>query len=124
MARTYVVSAVLPIPGQFDVNVFLVIGESKTLIGQSPYSIDVVSGLFVLENAVIDGQGVISCGAGVICSFSVFNRDKFSNLIIVPSGTTSILHSCPNRNCNISNGAFNALIELYKSDELVPAPLM
>jgi hypothetical protein len=120
----YVVSVKMPIPGQFDVNVFLVNGESKTMIGRSPYSVDVVSGLFVLENTVIDGQGVVSCGAGVICSFSVFNRDKFKNLIVVPSGTTSISHSCPNRNCNISNGAFNALIELYKSDELAPIPLM
>jgi hypothetical protein len=120
----YTVIVTLPIPGQFDVNVFLTMGLSKTLIGQSPYIVDVSSGLYALENTVVDGQGAISCGAGVICSYSVFHRDKFKNMIVLHSGITFALHSCPKQQCNITNDKFNALVELYKLDDSAHVPLM
>jgi hypothetical protein len=120
----YTVLVRLPIPGQFNVTVFLTMGLSKTIIGESPYSVDVVSGFSALENTVVDGQGAISCGAGVICSFSIINRDKFKNMIVLHSGITVASHSCPKHQCNITNGAFNALVELYKSEDPASAPLM
>jgi hypothetical protein len=114
----------MPVPGTFDVNVFLKSGGSTTLIGDSPYVVDVVSGTFVLENTVIDGQGVVSCGAGVICSFSVMNRDKFKNFIVLRSGVSSISHSCLAHNCDIRNGDFNFNIALYNLDDEPPVAIM
>jgi hypothetical protein len=115
---TYVLLVRMPIPGQFDVNVFVVNGESRTVTGQSPYTVNVASGNYVLENTYVEGQGMISCGAGVICSFSVINRDKFKNLIVLPTAPATISHTCTLENCNITNGAFNAYVELFKVDEL------
>jgi hypothetical protein len=121
---SYVVQAIMPIPGQFDVNVFVLNGESTTIVGQSPYIVNVASGSYVLENTYVEGQGVISCGAGVICSFSVINRDRFKNLIVLPSTAASLSHTCTLQSCNITNGALNAYMELYKQDELGAALLM
>jgi hypothetical protein len=115
---TYRILVRMPIPGQFDVNVFVLKGLSKSITGQSPYIVNVASGDYVLENTYVEGQGVISCGAGVICSFSVINRDKFKNLIVLPTSTASMMHDCTLLYCNVTNGAFNTYLELYKSDEL------
>jgi len=121
---TYVVSVVMPIPGQFDVNVFLNIGPARSAVGLSPYAVNVVSGRYSLSNTYVEGQGVISCGAGVICSFSVVNRDRFKNLIVLPDAKPVLTHSCTNLNCNIAGNAFDAYIELYKIDETSPVLLM
>jgi hypothetical protein len=114
----------MPITGQFDVNIFLIVGVSKTLIGQSPYYVNVQSGKVHLESTYVDGQGVLSCGAGVICSFSVINRDKFNNVIVTSSAVAPISHNCIQHHCNISNVVFSASIELYKLDETAPVLLM
>jgi hypothetical protein len=120
----YTVHVTMPLTGQFDVNIFLIVGASKTLIGLSPYYVNVQSGNVYLENTYVDGQGVISCGAGVICSFSVINRDKFNNLIVLPSVAAPVSHTCTQQNCNISSTVFSASIELYKLEGTAPVLLM
>jgi hypothetical protein len=119
----YSVSVIMPTPGQFDVNIFLTVGESRTLIGQSPYTINVVSGSYTLQNTLIEGQGVMSCGAGVICSFSIINRDKFKNVIVLPNEVTTLYHTCTQSQCNITNSAIDAYIELYSMDGKTPVPV-
>ena len=120
----YVVHATMPITGQFDVNVFLIAGLSTTLIGQSPYYVNVQSGQVDLQSSYVDGQGVLSCGAGVICSFSVINRDRFKNAIVTSSAVAPLSYTCIQQLCNISNVVFSASIELYKLDETAPVLLM
>jgi hypothetical protein len=121
---TYIATVKMPIPGQFDVNVFLNIGPAKTTIGLSPYVVNVVSGVYSLSNTFVEGQGVMSCGAGVICSFSVVNRDRFKNLIVLPDAKPMLTHSCIDLNCRIQSDSLDAYIELYKVDEISPVLLM
>jgi len=88
--------------GTFPLNIRLKNEAAELMhLDRSPFMISVRPDKVDLKSSTAFGQGLTSCGAGLICTFAVELRDKFGNRRVFDNDEGPYCHTW---NANVNNG--------------------